>query len=1341
MNKPEDSSRASDFWTRFGEIRGRGGHNRPTETVIAPYAAALFLLRWAEYMDNEREAVAAFEGTDYVPALSTSHHWSTWSAYRGEDLSDALRKSVVPALQKKPKGSVGQPLQRVTRVFEDLVRESVEAIEALVQWCQTFDFETRSGRQAAGEALEALLDRVAEEPSGIGAPFSIPRPVAELMVDLLDPRPGQRIYDPMFGAGDLLATVATRLREQAIRMPAAVWTEVQQRNLFGLEIEPYRYSIALARVVLAGIEQPCLEFGSDLGRPITKDLSSDGFDRIVTVVPSNGVVDSAFGKQYPVPATKLETLFLQQVMSSLRSGGRAVVALPEAVLFRIGPDRSVRENLLSDYRVEGVISLPEGAFHPYTGLKMSLVSFSRQKAEQSVRFMLVDKWPSIRSGDGFSRQKAVEAAQGIGEQFRAGARNGSLWETPIQELKTRDWELIVKRSGEEALSRFLNEVEEADPGIPILTLDKAADIFPGVPYDRSLTTSHGDDPSGYAAIVRISDMTETRLRSPSIFLTDKGSVRLESRDRLHVGDLLLSTSGTIGKLAVITESARHAATVASKNITVIRPGRGISSEFLKSVLASDIYQQWIRGHARGSTIQHLPVRALGQLRVPVPHIQIQRLFELHEAGEPEDPLVALMRMLVRGSDDPVEAWLMGSSEVLDLRRDDVESTAIMQKVAKSVVDLRNRNAHLQVKIRPLLDRWLQEFTDVLRSLRNIESVPRGAGRMAILDRALLRLERIEAIVVESSLPVYQSARDVTNGISKILRADQESILDEVSLEPSIEPAAVVAGKENEIQVRVKNLSSLALRNVSVTTSPSVGEGSVNYLPENEPLSFPAKIPALAETGPFAFKLQLQADRLDGRPVSYELPLAVDIQSTRENVHLTDLGASPYIVGSPIDRDREEMFFGRKDIIDRIQRQLSTSHRANVILLEGNRRTGKTSILKRLQDPNVLPGWIVVNCSLQGGQGHESKPGLETHEVFRLMARDIGWAMYDAGTEVWLPNVDPPHSSKPHKAALVNALSSAFSGTRPFEVFELFLQEVLEVASPRRLLIMLDEFDKLQEGIDSGITSPQVPENIRYLLHTYDRLSAVLAGSRRIKRLREEYWSALFGFGHRIPVSEIPLEDSQLLVTRPVEGRLNYIPDARDRVVELCSRQPFLIQSLCNRIFEQAAQSNERTVTVGAVTAAAEEMVRDNEHFRTLWEYALTERRRFLLALCLQLEGDPDPITLGLMETKLEEYGIALSGGEQLGEDLQFLRELELLELNDAGQGSVYTLAVPLMGDWIRYNVDLEDQRQQTVRESTELNVADGYGDGEGAGKGQPDGSGYGIGSGHESDSRTMEDGQ
>ncbi|MXY22895.1 MAG: ATP-binding protein [Dehalococcoidia bacterium] len=670
-----------------------------------------------------------------------------------------------------------------------------------------------------------------------------------------------------------------------------------------------------------------------------------------------------------------------------------------------------------------------------------------------------------------------------------------------------------------------------------------------------------------------------------------------------------------------------------------------------------------------------------------------------KAEKIDDPLDTLVHILTGIGEDPVVAWLEGSSDVRELRqsRQATDPFVLLERIAHSVETLRNQVEHEHIHTEPDLTRWLVGIAEAVSSLQGLNNVPPGAGLMAILDRTLLRLERVQEAIEESSLPALDSARDVTRRISRLIREELYSILEDVKLETEVEPNAVVTGTENEVQVRVKNLSPLALRNVSISTLPSVGETRIDYLAEGEMRSFTANIPMCPETGPFQFDLQWQAERLDGRPIHDKIALAVDVRSTREAVHLADLGTTPYIVGSPIDS--KEMFFGREDIIKKIKQQLSTSHRANVILLEGNRRTGKTSILTHLRTtPDVLPDWIVVYCSLQGAGGHKSKAGLPTNEVFRLMARDIGWAVYAAGHRVWLPDMDLPDSNKPFKTAFKTALSKAFSGSRPFEVFELYIQAVLEAVSPCRLLLMLDEFDKLQEGIDAGITSPQVPENIRYLLHTYPSLSAILTGSRRLRRLREEYWSALFGFGHRVPVSKLPLEDARLLVTQPVDGRLTYVPEARDRVVELCSRQPFLIQSLCNRIFEHA-RSDERTVAVGAVNTAAKEMVEDNEHFYTLWGYAGTARRRFVLALCQRLEHELDPITLSLLETKFEEYGITLPPGDRLGDDLEFLRELELLKLHDTTRGSAYVLEVPLMADWIQQNIDFENQRQQAVQES------------------------------------------
>ena len=450
----------------------------------------------------------------------------------------------------------------------------------------------------------------------------------------------------------------------------------------------------------------------------------------------------------------------------------------------------------------------------------------------------------------------------------------------------------------------------------------------------------------------------------------------------------------------------------------------------------------------------------------------------------------------------------------------------------------------------------------------------------------------------------------------------------------------------------------------VETRPAVGTGRISYLDDGETHDIPLTVHPLDATQSLDIVISWQARRLDGITVRGKSEVSLRVLSTRNVVELSasgdmdtplmtgstlsvrnDLGASPYIVGNPVDR--REMFFGRADVIDRIRRLLGTNTDTNVILLEGNRRTGKTSILRQLGKADVLPGWIPVYCSFQDAEGDGAKAGVNTRNVFRLLARRTGWTLGDAGVETWFPGLPDREPGQPFKLAFRAALDRIFADNgAPFEAFEIYIAAAVEAASPRRILLMLDEFDKLREGIDAGITSPQVPENIRHLLQHQPGLSAIITGSRRLKRLREEYWSALFGLGYRVGISALPLDDARRLVTEPVEGRLGYLPQARDRLVELCACHPFLVQSLCSRVFERAASGGNRTITVDTVEEAATEMVRDNEHFRTLWDYAGTARRRLLLALCDHLAKGPDAVNLDLFSVKLQEHGSAPSPGQR-----------------------------------------------------------------------------------------------
>jgi type I restriction enzyme M protein len=400
----------------------------------------------------------------------------------------------------------------------------------------------------------------------------------------------------------------------------------------------------------------------------------------------------------------------------------------------------------------------------------------------------------------------------------------------------------------------------------------------------------------------------------------------------------------------------------------------------------------------------------------------------------------------------------------------------------------------------------------------------------------------------------------------------------------------------------------------------------------------------------------------------------------------ELAASPYVCGDPVRPERDDVFFGREELVDAIRRQVI--HSGNVILLEGNRRAGKSSILRHLEGLGPIRGWVGIYCSLQGAEGSTEGVGVPTVEVFREIAKSIASGLQVLRQDVPLPDGGVLPAGR--MLGIARACRTGISEESPFAD----CREYIEVAlahlqcHDRGILLMLDEFDKLQEGIDSGVTSPQVPDNIRFLVQTYPQFSAILTGSRRLKRLRDEYWSALFGLGTRFSVTALSDEAARRLVTEPVKGKLTFSNEAVAKAVELVARQPFLLQCLCSRIFELAAQLKQRSITIDVVDRAAQTLVADNEHFASLWDYAGSDRRRLILAICEREATGPDALRLGVLEERLTRLGVDVDEGRLAG-DLEYLRELEVLDMGDEASGHAYTLTIPLMGQWIDRQQDFD----------------------------------------------------
>jgi len=275
-----------------------------------------------------------------------------------------------------------------------------------------------------GDAFEYLLSEIAT--AGKNGQFRTPRHLIRVMVDLLDPQPGMRIVDPAAGTGGFLFSAIGHLLQRHTDTEKLLleWDGTPHRadgsglidiydqvfnglNYVGFDNDRTMVRIGWMNMILHGIENPQIHQRDSLARrkqeegieSILRLLASETYDRVLANPPFTGTVDTADlevslfpraaerGKKAELAITnKSELLFVWLMLDLLKVGGRCAVIVPEGVLFGSGEQhQTLRRELLTEHLVEGVISLPGGAFQPYTGVKTAILIFQKETAKAQAR--------------------------------------------------------------------------------------------------------------------------------------------------------------------------------------------------------------------------------------------------------------------------------------------------------------------------------------------------------------------------------------------------------------------------------------------------------------------------------------------------------------------------------------------------------------------------------------------------------------------------------------------------------------------------------------------------------------------------------------------------------------------------------------------------------------------------------------------------------------------------------------------------------------------------------------------------------------------------------------------
>jgi type I restriction enzyme M protein len=241
------------------------------------------------------------------------------------------------------------------------------------------------------QVYEDLLLKMGEKNSD-GGQFFTPREVIRAMVHTVNPQLGQTVYDPCCGTGGFLAIAYEHIARQLGSSATSTDLDTLKHDtFFGREKENLVFPIALANLVLHGIDQPNLWHGNSLTRRATYaalfDNAPNTFDVILTNPPFGGKEGKDAQKNFAYETSATQVLFVQDILAELAPGGTCAIVLDEGLLFRTNESAFVetKRKLVDECDLWAIVSLPGGVFSTAgAGVKTNLLFFTKGRKTDKI---------------------------------------------------------------------------------------------------------------------------------------------------------------------------------------------------------------------------------------------------------------------------------------------------------------------------------------------------------------------------------------------------------------------------------------------------------------------------------------------------------------------------------------------------------------------------------------------------------------------------------------------------------------------------------------------------------------------------------------------------------------------------------------------------------------------------------------------------------------------------------------------------------------------------------------------------------------------------------------------
>ncbi len=438
-----------------------------TELDYTEQTSWLLFLKYLDGLEQDLADEAALARKKYSYILDKPYRWESWAAPKdengrldhnraltGDDLRDFVNQKLFPYLHGfKQRASGPNTIEyKIGEIFGE-VKNKIQSgynMREIIEHIDELRFRSQTEKHELSHLYEAKIRNMGNAGRN-GGEYYTPRPLIRAIVNVVQPKLGERIYDGALGSAGFLCESYEYLKQTHPKRTTAQDRTLQERTFYGKEKKSLAYVIGIMNMILHGIEAPNILHTNTLSENLADIQEKDRYDVVLANPPFGGKERKEVQQNFPIRTGETAFLFLQHFIKILKAGGRGGVVIKNTFLSNTdNASVSLRKLLLESCNLHTVLDCPGGTFQG-AGVKTVVLFFEKGAPTRKVWFYQLDLGRNLGKTNPLNNADLAEFVK----MQKTFADSPQSWSVDVKGIDKTTFDLSVKNpnGGEEVTYR------------------------------------------------------------------------------------------------------------------------------------------------------------------------------------------------------------------------------------------------------------------------------------------------------------------------------------------------------------------------------------------------------------------------------------------------------------------------------------------------------------------------------------------------------------------------------------------------------------------------------------------------------------------------------------------------------------------------------------------------------------------------------------------------------------------------------------------------------------------------------------------------------------------------